>query len=220
MCIWVLGCITIFMCQAATFGADYVSFGKSVNEPLGTDNGLNSRGLVCTKIFVPVSGTILNIDIALKIEHTSFCDLQIFAGSPDLDGDTILINYYDDIEKNRFDAYRQIPDWMVLDEESMFDIDQPWEPYMGLFKPNGDDRLSLFYGQQSYGWWQIQICDAVYFDIGIVKDIRLDMLIDTDLESAAPLSIPEPATLLLAVIGTALAIKSRHLSTTSSLTAV
>jgi subtilisin-like proprotein convertase family protein len=199
------------MCQAAVFGADYFSFGKSVNESLGTDKETHTKGWVRTAIFVPVSGIVRDIDIALNIDHTSFCDLQIFVGSPDLKGDTVLINYYDDF-KNRFDPYRQIPGWMVLDEESMFDIDQSWEPYMGLFKPNGDDsdRLSSFYGQQSYGMWQIEIYDARFYDTGIVKDIRLDMLIDTSLEPLTPLSIPEPATLLLTAAGAAFLLRSKR----------
>jgi hypothetical protein len=99
---------------------------------------------------------------------------------------------------------------MVLDGESMFDIDQSWEPYMGLFKPNGSEKLSSLYGQQSYGWWHIQIYDMVYFYTGTLKDIRLDMLIDTDLKASTPFSIPEPATLLLAAIGAAFSNKSKR----------
>lgn len=207
MCVWGGWCITILIWQMTAFGAEYFSFGKSVNEPLGTDNGLNSKGQVCTEIFVPVSGTICDIDIALNIEHTSFCNLQILVGSPDLGGDTTLINYYD---LNTFEPHRQIPGWMVLDEESIFDIDQPWEPYMGLFKPNVQGKLSSFYGQQSCGMWQIQIYDLVYWDIGIVKDVRLDMLIDTRDKLSTPLLIPEPATVLLITLGAAFALKSRH----------
>lgn len=207
MCVWVVGGIFVLMFQTVVFGTDYFSFGKSVNKSLGLDSQTHTIGLVCTEIFVPVSGTICDIDIALNIEHSSFCDLQIFAGSPNLGGDTILINSYDEYS---FDPYRQIPGWMVLNEESMFGIDQSWEPYIGLFKPNGQEKLSSFYGQQSYGMWQIQICDAVYLNTGTVKDIRLDILIDTDVEPVTPFLIPEPATLLLAAIGAAFAIKSRH----------
>jgi subtilisin-like proprotein convertase family protein len=206
MCVWVVGHIIILMCQATVFGADYFSFGKSVNKSFGPDY---IKSWVCVDIFIPVSGIVRDIDIALHIEHTSFCDLQIFVGSPDLQDDTVLINYYDD-DKNRFDPYRQIPGWMVLDEESMFDIDQPWEPYMGLFRPNGEDRLSSFYEQQSYGMWHIEIYDARFYDTGIVKDIRLDMLIDTGLEPATPLSIPEPATLLLTAAGAAFLLRSKR----------
>ncbi|MBU2457922.1 MAG: PEP-CTERM sorting domain-containing protein [Planctomycetes bacterium] len=207
LCVWGEWCITILIWQTAALGAEYFSFGKSVNESFGPDY---IKSWVNIDIFVPIHGTILDIDIALNIEHTSFCDLQISIGNPDLGGDTILINYYDDIEKNHFDPNRQIPGWIILDEESMFDIDQSWEPYMGLFKPNGEDKLSSFYGQQSYGLWQIQICDAIFYDTGTVKGIRLDMLIDTNLEPAGVLSIPEPATFLLAAIGAAFVFKSRH----------
>ena len=206
LCVWGGWCITILIWQTAALGAEYFSFGKSVNESFGPDY---IKSWVNIDIFVPIHGTILDIDIALNIEHTSFCDLQIFVGSPELLDGTVSINYYDDLV-NRFEPYQQISGWIILDEESMFDIDQSWEPYMGLFKPNGDDRLSLFYGQQSYGMWQIQIYDAIFYDTGTVKGIRLDMLINTNLEPAGVLSIPEPATFLLVAIGAAFVFKSRH----------
>jgi len=200
------GGIIVLISQTILF-ANYFSFGKSVNESLGTDKETSTKGWVRTAIFVPVSGIVRDIDIALNIEHTSFCDLQIFVGSPDLGGDKICINLYD---KYTLDPNRQSPGWMVLDEESMFGIDQSWEPYMGLFRPNGEDRLSSFYGQQSYGLWLIQIYDAVLYDTGIVKDIRLDMLIDTDLEPSTPLPIPEPATLLLTAAVAAFLLRSKR----------
>ncbi len=199
------GGICVLILQSVLFGAEYFSFGKSVNENFGPDY---TKTQLIIDIFVPVSGIIVDVDIALNLEHSSFCDLQIFVGSPELEGDTILINYYDDFT-NRFDPDRQILGWIILDEESIFDIDQSWEPYMGLFRPNGDDRLSELYGRQSGGWWQIKIYDARYYDTGLIKDIRLDMLIDTGAEPLKLSVIPEPATILLLAIGGIFAFKSR-----------
>ena len=200
------GVFCIFILQSVLFGAEYFSFGKSINENFGPD--YTKRQLVID-IFVPVSGTVIDVNIALNMEHSSFCDFQIFVGSPQLEDDTILINYYDDFT-NRFDKYRQISGWVILDEESIFDIDQSWEPYMGLFRPNGDDRLSQLYGQQSGGWWRIEIYDARFNDTGLIKDIRLDMLIDTGAEPLKLSPIPEPATVLLLAIGGIFAFKSRY----------
>jgi subtilisin-like proprotein convertase family protein len=200
--LWAAGGIIVLISQVAVFGEDYFSFGKSVNKYFGPEE---TKSRIYVDIFVPVSGIVRDIDIAINMKHTSFCDLQIFIGSPDLLGDTRCINSYDEYN---FVPFRQINGWIVLDEESLFDIDQPQESYMGLFKPNAEDRLSLFYGQQSRGMWQIQIYDTIYADTGRVKDVRVDMLIDS--ESPAAFLIPEPATLLLTAAGAAFLLRSKR----------
>jgi subtilisin-like proprotein convertase family protein len=189
----VTGGVIIILFQTVVLGEDYCSFGRGINQPFESNE---TKSWVSTEIFVPVSGTVHDIDLALNLKHTSFCDLQIFIVSPQ--GTAACINYYD---KDNFAKNRNINGWLVLDEESPFDIDSAPQLNMGLFRPNGPDRLSDFYGQQSYGAWQVRIYDARYGDTGIVRDVRLDFSIDTKLLN--PLFVPEPATLLLAAAGAA-----------------
>ena len=191
----VTGGVIIILFQTVALGEDYFSFGRRINQPFGPED---TKSWVCTEIFVPVSGTVSNIDLALNMKHTSFCDLQIYIDSPQ--GATACINYYDN-DKNKFVPARNIDGWLLLDEESPFDIDSASQLNMGFFKPNGQDGLSDFYGQQSYGTWQVRIYDARFYDTGIVKDVRLDLSIDP--ESPNPRFVPEPATLLLAAAGAA-----------------
>jgi len=178
------GWVVFYISQAAAFGITYLSFGMVVNQSFGPEQ---TKSSVNVEIFVPFEGKLLNIDIALNIEHPSFCDLKIYLESPN--GTPAYINGYD---VYNFVAGRKSLGWIVLDEESPFDIDRPENFCTGLFKPNGPDRLSMFYGQQSFGMWNIRIADTVIGDTGILKEVRMDLVIN-----------PEPSTLLLAAAGAA-----------------
>jgi subtilisin-like proprotein convertase family protein len=194
--------VFVVISQMTAFGANYFSFGKGVNQSWGQDY---EKNWVSTSIFVPVSGTIQNIDLALNLQHTSFCDLQIFIDSPQ--GTTACINYYDD-DKNIFTPARNIKGWIVFDEESLFGIDQAQQLNMGLFRSNGPDKLSMFYGEQSYGSWQVRIQDTCFGDTGILKGVRFDMLVDQ--KPLNPLFVPEPTTLLLAATGAAFLLRCKR----------
>jgi subtilisin-like proprotein convertase family protein len=200
LCALFAGVVFVVISQMSAFGATYFSFGKSVNQSWGQDY---EKNWVCTSIFVPVSGTIQNIDLALNLQHTSFCDLWIYIDSPS--GTTACINSYDE---DNFVAHRNINGWIVFDEESLFDIDNTSQFNMGLFKSNGPDSLSMFYGEQSYGTWQVRIQDVRYNDTGALKDVRFDMLIDS--KPLIPLVIPEPSILLLATAGAAFLLRFKR----------
>jgi subtilisin-like proprotein convertase family protein len=189
----VTGGVIIILFQTVVLGDDYFSFGRRINQPFESNE---TKSWVSAEISVPVRGTISSIDLALNLKHTSFCDLKIYLDDPM--GNSICINSYD---YDNFVPARNINGWMVLDEESPFDIDSASQLNMGFFKPNGQDGLSDFQGLQSYGTWQVRIYDARFYDTGIVKDVRLDFSIDP--ESPTPLFVPEPTTLLLAAAGAA-----------------
>lgn len=159
----------------------YYSFGRSINESFGDPNQKNNE--VVENIFVPITGNVLDIDLALNIEHTSICDLQIYLVSPSPSNITACINSYDvyTLEPNRANFY-----WTVFDAESPFSIDSGKPPYTGLYRPNGPDSLIAFYNQSSYGLWQVRIKDWIYADTGVFKGVRLDFHIN-----------PEPSTVLL-----------------------
>jgi subtilisin-like proprotein convertase family protein len=163
----------------------YYSFGRTVNKSFGDPN---KKTLLTENIFVPTAGKVLDIDLALNIEHTSICDLQISIVSPA--GTYACINSYD---VYTFKPGRQNFYWTTFDAESPFDIDNDSPPFTGSYRPNGPDSLTVFYGEQSYGIWQVRIKDAVFGDTGILKAVRLDFHIN-----------PEPSTLSLfifAIIG-------------------
>lgn len=192
-------CICVFQCSAL---ADvYYSFGRTVNKSFGNPN---EKVLLTADIFVPISGSILDIDLALNIKHASICDLWISIISPD--GTYACINSYDEdnFVKNRVDLY-----WTVFDDESPISIDNAQSPHCGLYCPNGPDSLTDFYGLQSQGMWQVSVHDRRFADTGIFKGVRLDFHID-DTEPLGGLTsvsaVPEPATAMLFTISALIAV--------------
>jgi subtilisin-like proprotein convertase family protein len=198
--VWVAVCLF----QYSTFAAAYYSFGRSVNKSFGPDN---EKTTLLEDISIPIRGTILDLNLALDIEHPSVCDLKIYIINP-AGSIAACINSYDyDKDGGRmFDPNRQDFYWTVFDAEAPISIDSGSSPFSGLFRPNGPDSLSSFYGQQSYGLWQVQVDDWIYGDTGIFKGVRLDFCI----EPVQNLQLtPEPATMLLFCLGGILVFRRR-----------
>jgi subtilisin-like proprotein convertase family protein len=182
--------ICIFQYSALAEG--YYSFGRSVNKSFGEPC---EKTLLTEDIFVPIMGKVLDVDLALNIQHTSICDLQIYIKSPT--GTDICINSYDyDIhgvrmfEPNRANFY-----WTIFDAECPISIDSGKPPFTGLYRPNGPGSLTVFYNQPCHGTWQVRIYDGVFGDTGTFKGVRLDFHIN-----------PEPSTALLFAFSAAMGI--------------
>jgi subtilisin-like proprotein convertase family protein len=193
--------VCVFQYSALADG--FYSFGRTVNKSFGDPNEKNI--ILSEDIFVPIAGKVLNIDLALNIEHTSICDLQIYLTSPA--GTVACINSYDFdkdggrmFEPNRTNFY-----WTIFDAESPFDIDRGTPPFTGTYRSNGPDSLTVFYNQPSYGLWQVKIKDAVRADTGTFKGVRLDFHINPELPTV-PLFVPEPSTILLFAFSAAISI--------------
>ena len=179
LCFWVTVGVVFYAFQYSASAEGYYSFGKSVNKSFGDAN--EKSIMLSENINVPISGKVLDVDLALNVEHPSICDLEICLLSPS--GVGACINSYDvhTFVKGRANFY-----WTVFDAESPMDIDSGASPFSGLYRGNGPDSLTVFYGQPSFGTWQVTILDKVRGDTGTFKGVRLDFHIN-----------PEPSTMLL-----------------------
>jgi len=189
--------VVVCIFQYSALAEGYYSFGRTVNKSFGDPN---EKILLTENIFVPVAGKVLDVDLALNIEHTSICDLQISLVSPA--GTYACINSYD---VYTFVPGRQNFHWTIFDAEGPFDIDNGTPPFTGTYRPNGPDSLTDFYKQQSFGTWQVRIKDTVLADTGTFKGVRLDFHINPELPTV-PLFVPEPTTILLFAFSAAIGI--------------
>lgn len=176
------------------FAVLHTSFGIGVGRSFGSENSNNTW--VNTEIFVPAQGKLLNLDIALDLNHTSFCDLTIVVQSPK--GTTAVVSQYD---VYNFKKGKVSLGWILLDNESSFSISSYDQLSIGPYKPTGLQPLSVFYGQQSSGLWKINICDTIFYDTGTLDGLRLDMVIDTTSAVTQNQIIPEPSAFLFAAQG-------------------
>jgi subtilisin-like proprotein convertase family protein len=177
--------------QYSTFASAYYSFGRSVNKSFGPDY---EKTTLIEDIFVPISGTILDLNLALDIEHPSICDFRIYIINP-AGSIAACINGYD---VYTFKPHLANLYWTVFDAEAPVSIDSGQSPFCGLYCPNKPDNLTKFYGQQSFGNWQVRIDDWIFADTGIFKGVRLDFCID---QTADVQLIPEPAAILFFCLG-------------------
>jgi len=153
-------------------------------DPIGPGSSLTEA-----IIEVPVSFTISDLDIRIDITHTNVFDLQVFLQSPAETG--ICLNMYDFREFFEGANYTQT----IFDDEAETAIEQAEPPFTGRFRPKAIDAanlLEIFDSEDIYGPWRLQIYDAFYWDTGNLDSFEL------------LITVPEPATAILLLLGTAL----------------
>jgi len=136
--------------------------------------------------------TIIDIDVAITLVHSSVFDLQIFLQGPD--GTQHCLNMYN------FDEFFIGADYSgtIFDDEAEVSIRQANPPFTGSFRPRNTSSLELFEGCDAFGAWRLRINDMYYANAGRLESFEL-MITET---------APEPATVVLLVLGTMLAIAS------------
>ncbi|MHC4123734.1 MAG: proprotein convertase P-domain-containing protein [Planctomycetota bacterium] len=134
-------------------------------------------------IHVPRHHTITDLDVKITITHSSVFDLQIYIVSPD--NVSLCLNMYD--FKDYFSGQNYTN--TIFDDQAETSISQAAAPFTGRFKPAGDDPLSIFDGQDAFGFWRLRVYDAFASDIGRLDNVELRI------------NNPEPATIGLLATG-------------------
>ena len=196
--------VLIFQLSAT---ADYISYGRTLDLPIGIED---EKVWTIAEIFIPSTGILTDIDIAIDIAHPNVCDLEIYIVSPD--ETTICLNHYDVYD---FVASMQDYRMTIFDDDAKINIKDAESGFAGIFSPKDGPELSKFNGQQIFGLWQVRIYDNVYGDTGTLKNIRLDLeFAPTPPAAAGPMTltvIPEPNSILLTALATML-IRIKHKS--------
>ncbi len=136
-------------------------------------------------IQVSDSFTIYDLDVGITLTHSNVFDLQIFLQSPE--GTKLCLNMYNPLSEFFEGAdYSQT----VFDDESQIPIAQAKPPFTGRFRPKASEGLEVFNGQDAYGPWRLQLYDAYHHDTGTLESFELTV------------TTPEPATVVLLVLGT------------------
>ena len=169
------------------FAGEVYTYSGDFNLQIPAEPDTSKGWMAAAVIEIDRHVTILDLDIGITLTHSNVFDLQIFLQSPE--GTTLCLNTYDFREFFKGADYAQT----VFDDEAQTPIGQAQPPFTGRFKPNSSDGLELFDGQDAYGPWHLQIYDAYYYDTGTLENFELT------------LTVPEPATVALLVLGTGLA---------------
>jgi hypothetical protein len=129
--------------------------------------------------------TIYDLDVGITLTHTSVFDLQFFVQSPA--GTLLCLNMYNLDEFFKGEDYTQT----IFDDEAEVPIEEGQPPFTGRFRPRSPAQLSVFDGQDTFGQWKLQVCDAYYYDTGTFESFEV------------MITIAEPGTATLLILGAA-----------------
>jgi len=134
---------------------------------------------------------ISDLNIQIDITHTHVFDLQLILERPTDDG--LCLNKYEFAEFFDGENYTET----IFDDEAEFSIEDATAPFTGSFKPEPGKLLEIFDGSDAYGTWRLQIYDLWPTDTGTLDHVELIF------------NTPEPATAVLLVFATCLAVLKR-----------
>jgi len=139
-------------------------------------------------IDVPSHLTITDLDVSVDLRHSKAFDLQLYVTSPS--GSTVLLNMYDP-----FTSYIEGADYQgtTFDDEADTPIEDASPPFAGRYRPLDGSLLSTFDGQDAFGPWRLGVYDAFYANTGRFNEFTLII------------TVPEPATAALLLLGLPLA---------------
>ena len=176
------------------FASTIRTYCGSFDLPIPAEPGSTKGFMDNAVIEVPDHFSILDIDVAVNITHTSVWDLQLFLRSPI--GTECCLNMYNIDEKFTGENYTGT----IFDDEAEISIEEGTAPFTGRFRSRGLDgsyKLQSVYGQDTYGTWQLRIYDAFYDHTGTLDSCELII------------TVPEPATVIFLTLGQGLAILLR-----------
>jgi subtilisin-like proprotein convertase family protein len=189
---WIISLFFVLVsCSSAVFAGPTFIYGGDFNLPI-LDKQDSGSSMVEAIIKVPDHLTIYDLDVGINVTHTNVFDLQIFVISPH---DTRLcLNMYD--FKNEFfkgEGYVQT----IFDDEAEKPIEQGTAPFTGRFRPKTGSLLEIFDGEDTYGFWRLQVDDVWYWDTGNLE--RFELIV----------TVCEPSTLSLLALGAGLTVLFR-----------
>ncbi len=194
-----LSAVAIFIVIVGGIGGGFPVFAGSVYAVYGGDFNLPildpfGPGSLMTEAVIEVPGSIIiyDLDVGISIIHTNVFDLQIFLQSPS--GTRICLNMYDPFDVNEFPRGEDYKNYTntIFDDEAQVSVEEAHAPFTGWFRPIKPYKLSEFDSQDAYGPWRLQIYDKWPADTGTLESFELMV------------TVPEPATVMLLVLGAGL----------------
>jgi len=183
--------LPVFADEVYIYGRD---FDLSIPSPEDPQSEYGRGWMADAVIQVSDPFTIYDLDVRISFTHESLFDLQIVLQSPA--GTNVALSSAGNFafivrgEDNRLTAVGGSGEWF-FDDEAQVSIEEATEPFFGSFRPV--ESLSLFDKENARGPWRLQINDRWQAHTGTLESFELTF------------TVPEPATVALLTLGTALA---------------
>ena len=150
---------------------------------VGTTSGTYSTGNIAVPIpdvssvdipiNVPDSGSITDLNVKVRVNHTFVGDLELRLIAPD--GTTVLLS---DNRGGNGDNYGTGANdcsgtHTVFDSSALSAISAGVAPFTGSFRP--EQPLSAFNGKNSVGTWKLRVADTAAQDVGSIGCVQLEI---------------------------------------------
>lgn len=184
--------VIIFLCCQFSFTAHVLKYGGKFDLAIPDADKQTQGWMTDAIINIDEHMTISDIDVLINIKHTNVFDLNILLQGPV--GTEICLNSYKVkdffIDEDYFDT--------VFDDEALVKVEDAKAPFNGKFKPKNGNLLSSFDGIDAYGQWKLRIEDLWKGDSGKLNKFEIRI------------TVPEPATIGLLLIGTLLSFRAKR----------
>lgn len=149
----------------------------TVTHTITTSLPIPDRSTVTSTITVPESGSILDVNVTLHIDHTWDEDLDVFLISPT----GTRIELFTDVGGSGYD-FRGT----TLDDEAADPITSGSAPFTGSYRPEGS--LADLDGETLSGIWTLEITDDHKWDVGALGSWSLEITYQASGGSSLPAS--------------------------------
>lgn len=139
-------------------------------------------------INVPDNFAVVDLDVHIKLTHARASDLELILMAPD--ETRLRLNWYG---QSGSPPEGQDYNNTEFDDGASVGIEMATPPFVGRFKPKAPSQLAVFNDMDAFGPWRLQIYDWKALDTGVFGELTLAF------------NTPEPATISLLLLGTALA---------------
>ncbi len=151
-------------------------FAHSVNKApkeMGDSSPIEDYQTLLIPVEIPDSGTVREISVGLRVDHTWMSDLTISLRHPD--GTTVILmdkegSSGNDLGSGSKDCSGQMT---VFDDDAQTSVIDGSAPYLGSFSP--EESLSTFEGLATSGTWYIEVKDSFGMDEGNVFCVDLEV---------------------------------------------
>ena len=136
--------------------------GKYSSGPIGVP--IPDDGVVEHPVGVNDAGTILDVNVRVRINHTWVSDLDLFVIGPD--GTTVLLSTDNGDDGDNYGAGPTdcTGTFTTFDSQAGTSIVDGAPPFAGTFSP--EQSLGAFNGKSPVGQWRLRVVDAVPDDVG------------------------------------------------------
>ncbi|MDC0245776.1 S8 family serine peptidase [Acidimicrobiaceae bacterium] len=168
-------------------------FAHSVNKApkeLGNSSPIEDHQTLLIPIQIPDSGTVQEVSLGLRADHTWMSDLTVSLRHPD--GTTVVLMDREGSSGDNFGTGSKdcLGQMTVFDDDAQTPVIDGSAPYLGNFIP--EEILSTFEGLATAGTWYIEIKDSFGMDQGNVFCVDLEVAgngVQIAVDQTAPLSI-------------------------------